>query len=461
MIGETGSDSGHQATVAAPIEAAHGGRGGHLTIVTRLGAEGNRAGEVQGGAQGLSLMRAMTWVVMIGDMTTTAPTVEEQHRLTRPRDGRIVAGVCRGAGAYFDVDPVVFRVTLAVLTFFGGVGVVIYGIGWLLIPEPEAPSTWLEGWLEGHSGDRRRGLLIVAAAVVVLLLLVNGRIFGGRFFDAFLLVVISLAVVTVVNREWGRWRDNRTAGRRDRVTDPVFGPVNSPAEYAAASAAPSATSYATAPPAAVWVPPPPRRRRERSWLGLLIVGFALVTAGVMSLLAVIGVAHPQPADVVAACVGVVGVGLVVGAFAGRAWLMIVVGFLLVGCLAIAAALPRNLTWTAGTRTWTPVTAPAGGADYVLGAGNATLDLRELPRGVPALVTSRVGAGQLRIVAPLGRPLVVHAHSGAGQVVIFGDEHDGLGADYRHAYPGIGTTQDVLTLDVSVGYGQVEVVHEAP
>src|SRR3954467_11346491 len=57
------------------------------------------------------------------------------RRLYRSRDDRLLAGVCAGLGRYTDVDPVLFRVTLAVLTAFGGVGLLLYGVGWLFIPE--------------------------------------------------------------------------------------------------------------------------------------------------------------------------------------------------------------------------------------------------------------------------------------------------------------------------------------
>ena len=48
----------------------------------------------------------------------------------------MVSGVAGGLGEYFGVDPVIFRVLFAVLSFFGGVGLLMYGLAWLLIPEP-------------------------------------------------------------------------------------------------------------------------------------------------------------------------------------------------------------------------------------------------------------------------------------------------------------------------------------
>jgi phage shock protein PspC (stress-responsive transcriptional regulator) len=56
--------------------------------------------------------------------------------LYRTRDGRIVAGVCSGLGAYFGVDPNLVRLGFVVLTVFTvGVAVLVYLVAWLVIPE--------------------------------------------------------------------------------------------------------------------------------------------------------------------------------------------------------------------------------------------------------------------------------------------------------------------------------------
>src|SRR4051794_24332468 len=54
--------------------------------------------------------------------------------LRRAHDRKMIAGVCEGAGRFFGMDPVVFRVVLAVLALTGGLGLVVYGVAWLLVP---------------------------------------------------------------------------------------------------------------------------------------------------------------------------------------------------------------------------------------------------------------------------------------------------------------------------------------
>ncbi|MFF5213500.1 PspC domain-containing protein [Streptosporangium sp. NPDC000396] len=57
------------------------------------------------------------------------------RKLRRTRDGRIIAGVAAGLGRYIGIDPNIIRAALAVASFFGGLGVGIYAIGWLLLPD--------------------------------------------------------------------------------------------------------------------------------------------------------------------------------------------------------------------------------------------------------------------------------------------------------------------------------------
>jgi phage shock protein C len=55
--------------------------------------------------------------------------------LVRPRNGRIVAGVCAGAAEYFGVDVTLVRVIVAaVAVITGGAGALAYLAAWIIIP---------------------------------------------------------------------------------------------------------------------------------------------------------------------------------------------------------------------------------------------------------------------------------------------------------------------------------------
>ena len=70
------------------------------------------------------------------------PPAEERPEHDRLRRGsnQVVAGVCSGIADYLGIDPVIVRVAFAVLTLTTGLGVPIYAMGWIMMPEPAAPA---------------------------------------------------------------------------------------------------------------------------------------------------------------------------------------------------------------------------------------------------------------------------------------------------------------------------------
>src|SRR5690606_38905708 len=49
---------------------------------------------------------------------------DPDHRLRRDRRHQMLGGVCAGLGRQCDMDPVIFRITLAVLSATGGIGLI-------------------------------------------------------------------------------------------------------------------------------------------------------------------------------------------------------------------------------------------------------------------------------------------------------------------------------------------------
>ena len=56
-------------------------------------------------------------------------------RVYRSKKGKMLAGVCGGIAEYFEVDPVLVRLLFVLLLFMGFVGIIVYLVAWLLIPE--------------------------------------------------------------------------------------------------------------------------------------------------------------------------------------------------------------------------------------------------------------------------------------------------------------------------------------
>src|SRR5687767_15933189 len=65
-------------------------------------------------------------------MTTEQPTAPRVLR--RRGDDRVIGGVASGIADYFNVDPLLVRIGFVGLMVFNGLGLLIYLLGWLLIP---------------------------------------------------------------------------------------------------------------------------------------------------------------------------------------------------------------------------------------------------------------------------------------------------------------------------------------
>lgn len=58
-----------------------------------------------------------------------------EKKLTRSKGNRMLAGICGGAAEYLNIDPTIVRIIYVILTFAGTVGLWLYLIMWLIIPE--------------------------------------------------------------------------------------------------------------------------------------------------------------------------------------------------------------------------------------------------------------------------------------------------------------------------------------
>lgn len=61
--------------------------------------------------------------------------MSEAKKLLRPRDGRMIGGVCAAFARHFGVDVSLIRIAWALLAVAFGTGVIAYLICWLVIPE--------------------------------------------------------------------------------------------------------------------------------------------------------------------------------------------------------------------------------------------------------------------------------------------------------------------------------------
>jgi phage shock protein C len=73
--------------------------------------------------------------VCLGTHRERAGAMEEQRKLYRSQTQRMLAGVCGGLAEYFNIDATVMRVLFLILAVFGGSGLVLYLVMWIVVPD--------------------------------------------------------------------------------------------------------------------------------------------------------------------------------------------------------------------------------------------------------------------------------------------------------------------------------------
>lgn len=362
-------------------------------------------------------------------------------------------GLCGGLGEYFGVDPVIFRVLLAVLTVFGGAGVVIYLIGWLAVPEEGRPNSGLDRLVADLHRRRLPYVLVVAAVLLIGWL----SLFSWWAPRALLPAVVATAVVLVVLARRDDPRIRSAAG---------LGPVPPGPAPEATYADPDSQATAPVPPAArqmrVWVNEATERSRERRRrsrpLRVAVLVSVLVAVGI---LAVVDALTGVPFALYFWTIGGIALaGLVVGAAARRtpwsvAWLPVVA---VLGLLVFASSGTRaHDGW--GDKQWSPSSYAQVHDQYRTAFGRTTVDLTSVP-AVAGDRTVRVehGTGQVRLVIPGSLPVRLHIDVHAGQIERNGiEQHSGLNFTRDFMTPAVADARTgILDVDVHVAAGQVTI-----
>jgi len=216
------------------------------------------------------------------------------------------------------------------------------------------------------------------------------------------------------------------------------------------------------PPGTAPSPPPRRVPRERSGLGWMTLGGLLVAIGVVTLLDFQDVVALTAGQYLAMAVATIGVGLLVGAWYGRARWLIVPGLVLIPFMLAASLIHVPFEGGVGDRLFRPTSIEAVEPEYHLVAGQMLLDLNEVPFG-PGTYTieATTVAGRILVLVPENVRVEIHAKTGAGQVSLFGQTDEGLNVDVRRIFePRLATTSaGVLRLDLEAALGQVEVAFD--
>ena len=203
-------------------------------------------------------------------------------------------------------------------------------------------------------------------------------------------------------------------------------------------------------------------------LGHIVLGAILMLIGVGWLLEALDVVDVPWRFLLPAALIVVGVALAFGARTGSHGGLVAVGVVLTVLVLLAGALDVltdiPLSGGVGEKSHRPTAAVQD--EYRWGLGKMTLDLREADTLAGEEIEASVAIGELIIIVPPDVPLVITAHTGVGDVIVFGHESGGFDVHLDC----VGTALDIscgdvsalaiggyyLDLDLEVAVGKVEV-----
>ncbi|MEV7646493.1 PspC domain-containing protein [Arthrobacter sp. NPDC089319] len=397
--------------------------------------------------------------------------------ITRGQD-RWIGGVASGIGHRIGLDPILVRGLFILLAVFGGLGGLLYGIAWALLPEPDgrihAEEAGRSSWTAGMTG-----------AVILTVLGVFSRPFGwfsndwGWGFGGFVWAAIWIgAVAFFVYWLATRNKDGAPAGTPQHgaagfptaptasgpgtaaftnsadpaSTDPAPGShsglshspgsgYNTTSSYGSTSAAGTGFGHGT--PGSFQGTPRPMYPQPRPYpqpapvpakIGprgpsgaaiALTLGAAMLAAG-----AVLGLNALEFVELglnvvpvaIASALIVIGIGVVVTGALGRT--SGILGFLAAVGLVLSLVFSAGMQWTANNfaiasnRTWTSASAPAEGDGYSVVAGNGTVDLRSVSGsrvGGPAVVPVNAVAASVTVIIPDDVPVKVETQMALGNV----------------------------------------------
>lgn len=91
------------------------------------------------------------------------------NKLYRSQRSSMIAGVCGGLGNYFGIDPTIIRLTFVFLAFYHFLGVWIYLVMVILLPQ--APPEYDETRASVRLGDNSQTTRVIGGGLVLIGLL--------------------------------------------------------------------------------------------------------------------------------------------------------------------------------------------------------------------------------------------------------------------------------------------------
>jgi phage shock protein PspC (stress-responsive transcriptional regulator) len=366
-------------------------------------------------------------------MTTEQPRAAQSPRLLRRRaNDRVIGGVAAGIADYLNIDPVLVRAIFVGLVIFGGAGVVLYLGAWLLIPvEGQNQSPFEQalprfGWLPT--------VVLILASAAFLFGVVLPSVNGGFYIDGWAVGILVLVVIGIYLLRRGGGSESHAA-----AVPPT-------------AVAPTATqTLAPTPPPATVVPRP---QAPPSPLGWYITAATLIAIGVAAMLDRASDLSLLPGQYFGLALTVIGAGLLIGSWWGRARVLILPALLVLMLGIPAAFLTVPLEGGVGDRTIAPTSASELQNGYQLAAGRLELDLTQLPVGTePVNLDASIAMGGLQVIVPEHSQVHVNTDVGFGATYVMGASQGGTNLDHQYEFGDLGR---LFVLDLSAGIGSIEV-----
>lgn len=399
--------------------------------------------------------------------------------VTRPRrydTDKKIAGVAAAIARRYRIDPTLVRVAFVVATFYGGAGIVLYLLGWLLLPAGHDEVSPAEAALG-------RGRSSMSTALVVVLAIVLIPVSIGFFSNGGPSVLLSIAVIGaglfLLHRHRGslgspylpgtapgyvaggpmaathgpphaQATPGAGAGQTAATTVPLGtmppGPAAPDMDPAAATQRPtdrvpdSQPEQRPNPPAwdplgvapFAWdlpepsqPPPPAPAPKRRSPVTPVTIALALMTAGVGAFAAMYD-SGLDGARVVAMVLAVVGAGLVVGSFVRGGRGLIPIAIPLAAITWGLAVVPNANFSNMGDVRIAPSHVTEVLPQYEHGAGDVELDLTRMRVSDDETVSTEVklGFGDLEVLVPPGADVEATCSSNLGDVECLGEHASG-------------------------------------
>jgi phage shock protein PspC (stress-responsive transcriptional regulator) len=129
------------------------------------------------------------------------PGAQPEPLLIRPREGRMIAGVCAGIAKRWNLDITLVRIGAVALTLISGVGLAVYLATWLLTPSTDGPAPVRPGGRAPRWAAKLPVLFVIVVAAIALSAIGHALWWGAPIG----LLITVLAVAIVVGTRRGRW----------------------------------------------------------------------------------------------------------------------------------------------------------------------------------------------------------------------------------------------------------------